>query len=140
MHYFLADRWASNEEPGAKALLLDQEGFVNETSSANVVVVIGQRLISPRREKILHGVSLAMVEELAAKQGWVFEERDIAPADLLKAEEIFTCSTPYCMLPVVAVDGKTIGTGKPGPVFGELLGAWSKSVGLDIVQQATLLK
>ncbi|MGC4005381.1 MAG: aminotransferase class IV [Pirellulales bacterium] len=51
MHYHLADRWAAAQEPGARALLLDEHGMVNETSTANVLLVRGDTLIGqPARD------------------------------------------------------------------------------------------
>jgi branched-subunit amino acid aminotransferase/4-amino-4-deoxychorismate lyase len=52
------------------------------------------------------------------------------------ADEAFFTSTSPCVLPVTRVDRRTIGDGKPGPVVGRLLRAWSELVGVDIVEQA----
>ena len=56
--------------------------------------------------------------------------------DLLDADEILTSSTTYCLLPVTRLNDQPIGSGSPGPVFRELMAAWSYQVGVDIVQQA----
>jgi branched-chain amino acid aminotransferase len=56
---------------------------------------------------------------------------------VVNADEAFTTSTPYCILPVTKINGKPIGPGRPGPVFGRLLSAWSQQVGLDIALQMT---
>jgi branched-chain amino acid aminotransferase len=45
-------------------------------------------------------------------------------------------STSVCVLPIVECDGQQIGNGKPGPIYRQLLSAWSELVGLDIAQQA----
>jgi branched-subunit amino acid aminotransferase/4-amino-4-deoxychorismate lyase len=137
VHYFLADQSAERQEPGARALLLDEFGQVNETSTANVLAVSNQRLASPPRARILPGISLATVAELAQERGWVYEERPLELEELFTADEVLLTSTPFCMLPVTALNGRPIGTGTPGAVFGELLGAWSERVGVEIAAQAT---
>ncbi|MGC4005380.1 MAG: hypothetical protein QM811_20580 [Pirellulales bacterium] len=45
-------------------------------------------------------------------------------------------STPYCVLPVVALDGRSIGNGRPGTAFAKIIAAWSESVGIDVIGQA----
>ncbi|MEM6656039.1 MAG: aminotransferase class IV, partial [Planctomycetota bacterium] len=78
MHYYLADRQAGRLEPGARALLLDQQGFVGEASTANIVLhVPGEGVVSPRMERVLPGISVAVVREIAERQGVPFVERDI---------------------------------------------------------------
>jgi branched-subunit amino acid aminotransferase/4-amino-4-deoxychorismate lyase len=137
MHYYLADQQAAAIEPGARAVLLDEEGFVTEASTANVIVFRrGEALISPPREKILHGISLAVTIDLAKGPGIPFTQEDLRPADLLAADEIFLTSTPLCLLPVTRCGGRPIGSGVPGEVFRRLLAAWSELVGLDIAAQA----
>ena len=89
MHYYLADQEAERREPGSRALLLDQQGHVGEASTANVVMYMEQHgLISPRREGILAGISLDVLEELAGSLSIPFSERDLSIADLASADEI----------------------------------------------------
>ena len=61
---------------------------------------------------------------------------NLQPYDLYTADEAFFSSTPYCMLPVTTFDKRAIGDGKPGPVFKQLMSAWSERVGVDVVGQA----
>jgi len=136
MHYYLADCRAAAAEPGARALLQDPDGFVTETSTANVLVYTSLGLISPPSTKILHGISLAVIVELAEGLGISTLERDLRPEDVASADEVLLGSTPLCLLPVTRFNGRPIGDGKPGAVFGRLAAAWSALVGLDIVRQA----
>lgn len=139
MHYYLADREADGREAGARAILLDQDGYVGEASIANVVIYNqADGIISPRREKILPGVSLAVLEELACIEGVSFTERDIQVDELHDADEIWFTSTSSCLLPVVRCDGVPVGTGRPGPGYQQMLAAWNRAVGLDIAGQAEL--
>jgi branched-chain amino acid aminotransferase len=136
MHYFLADRQARSRFPGSRALMRDEQGFVTETTTANIVLVEGSRLVTPPRHKVLSGISLAALGELTGKLGLPFEQRDLRPEDLLAADEVFMTATSNCMLPVVRLNGEPIGGGKPGPMYRRLLAAWSAEVGLDIAAQA----
>jgi len=136
MHYHLADRWAEAQEPGSRALLLDESGHVNETSAANIAIVKQNRLIHPPRDQILPGVSLQVTKELATARGYVCEERPLTPQELLRADEIVATSTTFCILPVTRIDGQSIGTGKPGSFFGEISEAWSDLTGVNLTAQA----
>ena len=137
MHYYLADRQARQRDPRARALLLNERGVVTEASTANVLVVRrDEGLVSPRKDDILPGVTMAVVASLAERLGLPWVERDVTVADVVTAEEVLLCSTSPCVLPVTAVDGRPIGGGVPGPVWQQLISAFSERVGLDIVAQA----
>jgi branched-subunit amino acid aminotransferase/4-amino-4-deoxychorismate lyase len=137
MHYYLADRAAAAIDPGAKALLLDQLGHVTETATANIVVYRrGEGLITPPRSIVLAGISLAVVEELAAELTIPFREESLTLAQTAAADELLLTSTPFCVLPVIRLNGKAIGPGVPGKVFGQLLSCWSRRVGVEIGEQA----
>jgi branched-chain amino acid aminotransferase len=137
MHYYLADRRASEVERGARALMLDEQGRVTEASTANVLIYReGEGLISPPREHILPGVTVAVVEELAQQLGIGFRHRELAVSDVASADEVLLCSTSPCVWSVVRLNGRPIGTGQPGPIGRRLLAAWSDLVGFDIAAQA----
>jgi branched-subunit amino acid aminotransferase/4-amino-4-deoxychorismate lyase len=135
MHFYLADKEAQQTDADAAALLLDLHGNVTETATANFLIVERGAIVSPSPANILPGISRATVIELANRLGIRFVERDITVDDALRAAEAFTTSTPYCLMPVTKLNGITIGDGKPGPVFGRLLEAWSRQVGVDIAKQ-----
>ena len=137
MHYYLADRQAALAEPGARALLLDAEGRVAETSTANVVVYrADQGLVSPPESQALEGISLEQLWQLAADLGIPTSRRELSLDRVATADEVLLTSTPLCLLPVVRLDGEPIGRGTPGVVFGRLLRAWSELVGVDVAEQA----
>jgi branched-subunit amino acid aminotransferase/4-amino-4-deoxychorismate lyase len=135
MHFYLADQEARLVDPEAIALLLDLDGNLTETNAANFLLVQDGTVLSPTTRNTLPGVSRAMVIELCARLGIPFVERDLQVYHALTADEAFLASTPYCLMPVTRVNGVSIGSGVPGPVYGRLLGAWSEAVGLDIQQQ-----
>ena len=137
MHYFLADRDARLREPGARALLLDERGYVTEASSANVLIYRqAEGLISPPRERILPGVTVAVLEQLAPQCAIRLLHRDLTVHDVAAADEVLLCSTSPSVWSVVRVDGRPIGSGQPGPIAQRLRDAWSRMVGLDIEAQA----
>lgn len=135
MHYYLADKEAQLVDPDASALLLDLHGNVTETSGANFLIVDRGAIVSPTLVNTLPGISRSMVITLAGRLGIPFIERDIQVHSVMNAEEAFTASTPYCLLPVTKINGVPIGDGKPGRVFKRLLDAWSGEVGVDIAEQ-----
>ena len=137
MHYYLADREATAKSPGSRAILLDQDGFVGEASTANIVVHFpGRGLVTPLREKVLPGVTQEVLFELAAKLGIPHNESDITPEELFEADEVFLTSTSVCLQPVVSIDDRLVGNGQPGPLYQRLLGAWKDLTGVDIAAQA----
>jgi branched-subunit amino acid aminotransferase/4-amino-4-deoxychorismate lyase len=137
MHYYLADRAARAIEPGARALMVDRDGFATESSTANLLVYWKHEgLVSPPRDKILPGVTVAAIEELAGKLEIPFSRRSLTVADVSAAEEALLCSTSPCVWSVTRVNGQAIGNGQPGEIVARLQRAWSEMVGLDIVAQA----
>lgn len=137
MHYYLADRAARQIQPGARALMLDEHGLVTEASTANLLVYRrSEGLISPPKDKILPGVTVAAIEELAAQLGIPFVLRDLSVSDVATADEVLLCSTSPCVWSVTQLNGNSIGSGSPGEVVGRLQRAWSAMVGVDIVMQA----
>ena len=137
MHYYLADQQARRRAPGARAILLDQDGYIGEASTANIVLYReGEGVLSPRMEKVLPGVSVAVVRELCDQLGIPFSERDLTIEELRAADEAWLSSTSICLLPVVRCDDQPINTGKPGPAYRHVLAAWNDLVGLDVAGQA----
>ncbi len=135
MHFYLADHEARLVDPEASALLLDLAGNVTETNAANFLIVERGTIVSPTTVNTLPGISRATVIELAAKLGIPFVERDLQVHSVMNADEAFTTSTPYCLMPVTRINGVPIGDGKPGPMVRRLLAAWSEQVGLDVEKQ-----
>jgi branched-chain amino acid aminotransferase len=137
MHYYLADNQARQIDPGARALLLDEVGFVTEASTANILIYTpAEGLISPPKEQILPGVSVAVLEELAKNLEIPFVHRSLTVAEVAAASEVLLCSTSPCVWSVTQLNGKPIANGKPGPICQRLRKAWSQLVGLDIEAQA----
>lgn len=137
MHYYLAERSAQDSYAGARAVLLDQDGFVGESTTANVVIYDkNQGLVTSPRDRVLPGVTLQATEELASQLKVPFAEGLFTAEEMKLADEVMLVSTSMCVLPVVQCDGKPIGNGKPGPIYRQLMNGWNNLVGIDIVEQA----
>lgn len=135
MHYYLADQEARAVDPDASALLLDLDGNVTETSGANFLIVEDGTIVSPTERNILPGISRSVVFQLAEKLGIPCVNRDFQVFNVINADEALLATTPYCVMPVTRINRLTIGSGKPGPIVRRLLEAWSREVGVDIVDQ-----
>jgi branched-chain amino acid aminotransferase len=135
MHWWLADKEAHLVDPKAVTLLLDLEGNVTETSGSNFLIARNGALISPTARNTMRGVSRQNVMELCSRLEIPFIERDFQVHDVVNADEAFLTTTPYGIAPVTRINGIAIADQKPGPLFGKLAKAWSKQVGLDILQQ-----
>jgi branched-chain amino acid aminotransferase len=136
VYYKIADLQAAQLEPGAMALLTDEHGFVTEGTGNNFFMVRDGQILTPKGHDILRGVSRQACMELARNQGIDVIEADISPYDARAADEIWFTSTTICMIPVTRFNFRPVGDGQPGPVYTQLLHAWSEAVGVDIAAQA----
>ncbi|OYU16902.1 MAG: D-amino acid aminotransferase [Rhodobacteraceae bacterium PARR1] len=101
--------------------MLDDDGFVNEGTSNNAYIIKGNRIITRQlTNDILHGITRAAVLRYAAEAQFEVEERPFTVAEVQAADEAFASAATIFVMPVVEMDGKAIGTGKPGPVVTRL--------------------
>lgn len=136
LHWWIAEKEAQLADPAAIPLLLDVHGNLTECSGANFLLVKNGAVFSPTASNMLRGCSRSAVIELCDQLGLPFKERDLQVHDAINADEIFLVTTPYCMAPVTRINGILVGEGAAGgPVYEQLLAAWSKKVGLDIRAQ-----
>jgi len=100
-----------------EALMLNAEGFVAECTGDNVFIVrAGCLFTPPLAAGALHGITRQVVMDLAAESGWAMSEPNLTRYDLFNADECFLTGTGAEIVPVVKVDGRVIGRGKPGPI------------------------
>ena len=100
-----------------EAWMLDGKGFVTEGSSSNAFIVKGKTLRTrPATNDILKGVTRTAIAHICAEHGLKFVEKPFKPRDALKADEAFNTSATSLVTPIVSLDGKPIGNGKPGPI------------------------
>jgi D-alanine transaminase len=106
-------------ERGARdAWFVDRDGIVTEASSANVWIVTSAGTLVTRHadNAILRGITRTVLFDAIKAKGWAVEERAFTLAEALNAREAFITSASQIVLPVVRVDDRTIGDGKPGPI------------------------
>jgi branched-subunit amino acid aminotransferase/4-amino-4-deoxychorismate lyase len=104
-----------------EALLLNQAGFLTEGSVSNLFIVQRGRLLTPAvAQGLLPGVTRAVVLRLGHAAGLTVAERRLRPAALRQADEAFLTNTMLEVMPLVRVDGRPIGSGRPGPITLEL--------------------
>jgi D-alanine transaminase len=104
-----------------EAIFIGPGDVVREASTANVFAVHGRRLTThPLDVAVLPGVSRAIVLELGRAAGMQVREARLRRAALYAADEVFLSSTMQEVLPVVRIDGRRIGNGRPGPWGREL--------------------
>lgn len=116
-----AARAASAEE----ALLVDREDHLLEGATSNVFGVREGRLITPPLALgILPGITRAHVIALAQELSLEVEERALLASELFDLDELFISSSIRELVPVVRVDGRAIGTGRPGPLAARVLVAF----------------
>ncbi len=102
------------------ALLLDGRGFVAETNATNVFASLSGVVVTPTTRACPEGITRSVVLELLQREGAAHEVRDVSPAELHQADEVFVTGTMGELVPVLAIDGRTIGTGEPGPTTARL--------------------
>ena len=105
-------------EVDAVETILFRDGKLTEASSSNVFMIKAGVIYSPpKNELILPGITYDVVVELARANGMALEFRAISEAEVRGADELWVTSSSKEVLAVVQLDGKTVGDGKPGPVF-----------------------
>lgn len=98
------------------ALMLDDLGFLAETNATNVFLVADGRVRTPTTRACPEGITRAAVLELCSGAGIEAEVGNWSLTDAYTADEVFVTGTMGGLTPVIAVDGRTVGTGAPGQV------------------------
>ena len=105
-----------------EAIMLNAEGFVSECTGDNIVIVkAGQMLTPPLSAGALYGITRGVVIELAREEGLTVAEPNLTRYDLFNADECFLTGTGAELIPIVKIDGRVIGAGKPGPITRRLV-------------------
>jgi len=116
----------------SEAIMLNQEGYVAEATGDNLFLVKKGKLITPPvYVGLLEGVTRNTVMEVARNKGIVVEEKVFTRHDIYNADECFLTGSAAELIPCVRVDGRTIGTGKPGEVFWGLLNDFRELTKVD---------
>ncbi len=105
-----------------EAIMLNAEGFVAECTGDNIFIVKDGRLQTPPLSAgALYGITRQTVMQLAQDEGVPVSEPNLTRYDLFNADECFLTGTGAEIIPVVKIDGRPIGSGKPGPVTAKLV-------------------
>jgi D-alanine transaminase len=112
------------DENATETILL-RDGFLTDASASSVHVVVGGELRTPPNSwKLLPGTTRGVLEEVASKAGVPWASKPVAEAELRGADEILIGAATREVQPVSSLDGKPVGTGKPGPVWRRLFDAY----------------
>jgi branched-chain amino acid aminotransferase len=106
----------ANHAGADDALMLDQRGFVAETNATHVFLVQQGVVMTSRLVACPEGITRAVVLELCQEHAIPSSERDLTTTDVYRSDEMFCTGTMGELASVVQVDGRTIGSGQPGPM------------------------
>ena len=114
-------------DQNASETLLIRDGLLTDASASSVhVVVKGELRTPPNSRKLLPGTTRGVIEEIAERAGVHFRSAPVAEAELRGADEVLLGAATREIQPVTMLDGKPVGTGKPGPVWRKLYDAYQE--------------
>jgi len=116
-------------ENGADEVVQFRDGWLTEGSSSNMWVVRGGTVLAPPRDRlILEGIRYGFVGELCERTQVPFEVRRLQQHDVAGCDELMLTSATREILPIVSLDGKPVGDGRPGPVYAKLRAAYDTAI------------
>jgi D-alanine transaminase len=114
-------------DANATETILLREGELMEASAAAVHIVTGGVIISPpQSQKILPGTTRSALEEVAARAGISYRSEPISEQRLRSADEVWLSAATREVQPVTQLDGRPVGTGKPGPLWRRMYDEWQR--------------
>lgn len=116
---------------GDEALMLDPHGFVNTCNSTNFFIVRKGEVWTSSGDHCMNGITRRKVIEACRGAGIPVFERNYSLVDTYGADEAFVTGTFGAQTPVVSIDGRTIGDGRPGPMFRRIRGLYKELVARD---------
>ena len=111
-----------------EALMLDVNGNVATCNATNFFIAVEGEVWTSSGQHCLNGITRRLVLELCAESGVPTHERDFSLTDVYSADEAFVTGTFGSLTPVVAVDGRVIGTGEPGEMTARLSSLYKEAV------------
>lgn len=114
----------ANYKGGDEAIFFDTNGYMSEGSGDNIFIVKNGVIFTPPTLNNLRGITRAVVLEIAKSHGLTLVEQNLGYYDMYSADEVFVTGTAAEVAPIVLIDGRAIGTGKPGPVTRQLMAAF----------------
>ncbi len=116
----------ANAKGGDEAIFLDRNGYISEGSGDNIFVVKNGEITTPPTINNLKGITRNAVIELIEKLGISLRETNLGLYDLYTADEVFVTGTAAEIAPIVVIDGRKIGDGKPGKITKMLMEEFRK--------------
>ncbi|MDI6720237.1 MAG: branched-chain-amino-acid transaminase [Methanomicrobiales archaeon] len=113
-----------NYKGGDEAIIFDTNGYLSEGSGDNIFVVKNGVLFTPPTLNNLRGITRQVVLEIAASLGIPVKEQNMGYYDLYSADEVMVTGTAAEVAPIVRIDGRSIGSGRPGPITRQLMAAF----------------
>lgn len=112
-----------------EAIMLNGQGYVAECTADNVFIVYKGEILTPAASQgALKGITRQTIFDLAKDLGIPMREADLTRYDVWCADECFLSGTGAEVIPVVKLDERVIGTGKPGPIFTRVLAEFRRRV------------
>jgi branched-chain amino acid aminotransferase len=105
-----------------EAIMLNSEGYVAECTGDNIFILKNNQMFTPPLSAgALYGITRGVVLEMARAANIPASEPNLTRYDLFNADECFLTGTGAELIPVTKIDGRVIGTGKPGPITKRLV-------------------
>ncbi len=134
LHWWLADREADSVEAGSRALLLDSDSYLTETSTACFFAVIHNEIVTPKSH-VLNSMSRRMVQEAAVAARIEFRMDNIHVNDIPNMQQAFLSSTPVGVLAVRSIGDVQFQFEYDTSVLPMLRGYWKQQTGVDPAEQ-----
>ncbi|MGB5156460.1 aminodeoxychorismate synthase component I [Desulfobacterium sp. N47] len=107
LYYLLAGQWA--KEKGAdEALVVNPDGSISETNTANILIIYGKKILNPVSTHVLCGIMGTAVKKLLSEWGYQFEDKQILPDDLFAADGVILTNSLMGAVPAIGLDGKKL--------------------------------
>ncbi|MDK2796353.1 MAG: branched-chain amino acid aminotransferase [Archaeoglobaceae archaeon] len=116
----------ANVKGGDEAIFLDRNGYVSEGSGDNIFIVKKGKVMTPPTINNLRGITRDAVIEIINRLGIPFCEANLGLYDLYTADEVFVTGTAAEVAPIVEIDGRVIGDGKPGKITKRIMEEFEK--------------
>jgi branched-chain amino acid aminotransferase len=111
----------ANNAGASEGLILNQQGYVSECTGENIFIVKKETLITPPvYAGTLEGITREVIKEIGKNIGLTVKENNLTRYNLYTADECFLTGTAAEIIPVISIDKRAIGTGKPGEITGKI--------------------
>jgi D-alanine transaminase len=115
-------------DAGASETVMFRDGFLSEAASANVWVASGASVLGPPKDNlVLEGIRYGLIEELCRAAGIGFALRRVTRDEVFAADELLLSNASKEIVAVTTLDGKPIGTGRPGPIYEKLYAGYQRA-------------